>query len=239
MLTQALARYDCSTEQIAVCDGQIEATLRALEPHYDGPPNASSTAPPPPKAGSRNRPTFDARAEFVRIVGVDLVAITGLGTTTIQAILAEVGTDMLRFPSSKHFCSWLGLAPHNDISGGKVVRAHPRKVVNRAGQAFRQAAQAVARSDSAFGAYYRSMRARLGPQQAMVATAHKMARVFYHVLKYREAFKPESIERYEQQRRDREIKHLMRRATKLGYELMPVVTLAATGEPTPINGGVA
>jgi transposase len=186
-----------------------------------------------PTARSRNRPAFDARGEFTRITGVDLVAVTGLGAATVQTILAEVGTDMTRFPSSKQFCSWLGLAPHNDISGGKVLRSRTMKVVNRAGQAFRQAAQSVARSDTVFGIYFRSMRGRLGPQQAIVATAHKLARVFYHMLKYREAFQPESIERYEQHRRARDLKHLMRRATRLGYELRPVASEMEEPLPTP------
>lgn len=83
----------------------------------------------------------------------------------------------------KHFCAWLGLAPRNDISGGKVLRSRTMKVRSRANQAFRQATQAVARSDSAVGAYYRAMRARLGPGQAIVATAHKIARIVYHLLK--------------------------------------------------------
>jgi transposase len=115
---------------------------------------------------------------LVRIAGVALVAISGLAAASVQTIISAIGTDMTRVPSSKHFCAWLGLVPHNDISGGKVLRSRTRKVVHRAAQAFRQAAQSVARSDSVFGAYYRSMRARLGPQQAMVATAHQIARVF-------------------------------------------------------------
>src|ERR687884_187877 len=89
------------------------------------------------------------------------------------SFITEIGTDMERFPTVKHFCSWLGLAPRNDISGGKVLRSRTQKVVNRATQAFRQAAQSVSRSDSALGAYYRAMRARKGPQQATVATANK------------------------------------------------------------------
>jgi transposase len=232
VLQQALALYDFYTDQLTACDRQIEEMLRAMEPRYDGPPPVAG-ATKKSTARSRNRPAFDAGSEFTRITGVDLVAVTGLGAATVQTILAEVGTDMTRFPSSKQFCSWLGLAPHNDISGGKVLRSRTMKVVNRAGQAFRQAAQSVARSDTVFGIYFRSMRARLGPQQAIVATAHKLARVFYHMLKYREAFQPESIERYEQHRRARELKQLMRRATRLGYELRPVVSELEEPLPTP------
>jgi len=116
-----------------------------------------------------------------RVIGVDLVAVMGLSAITLQTIISEIGTDMERFPTVKHFCSWLGLAPHNDISGGKVLRSRTMKVHSRANQAFRQAAHSVTRSHSSIGAYYRAMRARLGRKQAIVATAHKIARIVYHL----------------------------------------------------------
>jgi transposase len=94
--------------------------------------------------------------------------------------------QMERFPSVKHFCAWLGVAPRNDVSGGKVLRSRTMKVVNRATQAFRQAAQSVSCSDSELGAFYRAMRARKGPQHPVVATAHKIARIVYHLLNYGE-----------------------------------------------------
>ena len=120
-----------------------------------------------------------------------------------REFMASIGMDMERFPTVKHFCSWLGLAPHNDISGGKVLRSRTMKVRNRANQAFRQAAQSVAQSDSCFGAYYRAMRARLGPKQAIVATAHKIARAVYQLLKTREPYREESATEYDRKRRER------------------------------------
>jgi transposase len=239
VLKQALALFDFYTKQIRACDAQIEAHLRTMQPRYPSDTPPPEVPPAKPNSRSRNQPAFHARGEFIRITGVDLVAVTGLAAATVQTILSEVGTDMTRFPSSKRFCSWLGVAPHNDISGGKVLRSRTMKVVNRAGQAFRQAAQSVARSNSVFGAYFRSMRARLGPQQAIVATAHKIARVFYHLLKYREAFTPECMDVYEQRRREREIKHLMRRANRLGYALTPVLPSEAGPPPKPSEAGVA
>lgn len=239
VLQQALALFDFYTEQITHCDTQIAAYLRAMEPRLEADQPTPELPVKKRNSRSRNRPSFDAQAEFVRIVGVDLVAVTGLAEASVQTILSEIGTDMERFPSSKHFCSWLGLAPHNDISGGKVLRSRTGKVVSRANQAFRQAAQAVARSESVFGAYYRSMRARLGPQQAIVATAHKIARVFYHMLKYREAFRPEQMEVYEQRRRERELKHLQRRANRLGYTLTMVPEQALDPTTTPSEASVA
>ncbi len=129
----------------------------------------------------------------------------------------------------QHFGAWLGLAPRNDISGGKVLRSRVLKNVNRATQAFRQAAQSVARSDSAFGAYFRRMRAKLGPQQATVATAHKIARVVYHLLKHHEAFEATTATEYDEECRERELKYLARKAAKLGYALAPNPQLALSG----------
>src|SRR6266542_5706758 len=171
------------------------------------------------KSKSKNGPRFNARAQSARILGVDLVAVMGVSGSGIQTISSEIGTAMSRFPTVKHFCAWLGLAPRNDISGGKVLRSRTHKVVNRATQAFRQAAESVARSQSSFGRYFRAMRARLGPEQAIVATAHKIARVVYHLLTTKEPYREECAEEADQKRQERELKQLARRAQKLGYTL--------------------
>lgn len=148
----------------------------------------------------------------------------GIRQSLAQTILVKVGTDMSKFPISKHFCSWLGLAPHNDISGGKILRSRTLKTDNRAGQALRRAAQSAGRSQSSFGAYYRRKRAHLGPEQATVATAHKMARVIYHLLKHREAYEPVSAKEYDQQWQDRELTTLKKKAAKLGFSLTAQAT---------------
>src|SRR6266516_264586 len=189
--------------------------------------------PAKPDSKSKNAMTFNARAQIAGVIGVDLVAVMGLSAITVQTIISEIGTDMERFPTVKHFCSWLGLAPHNDISGGKVRRSRTMKVRNRANQALRQAAQSVAQSDSCFGAYYRAMRARLGPKQAIVATAHKIARAVYQLLKTREPYREESAAEYDRKRRERELKQLARRAQKLGYTLTAVPATAPESHPEP------
>jgi transposase len=236
VLTQALVLYDVYTAQIAVCDSQIAHSLAAMEAR--GVPDAPLPDLPPVKEGSKtkNAPPPETRAQYARLLGVDLVAVMGLSASSVQTIISEIGTDMECFPTVKHFCAWLGLAPRNDISGGKVLRSRTMKVVNRATQAFRQAAQSVARSDSALGAYYRAMRARKGPQQATVATAHKIARIVYHLLKYGEAYEAESAEAYEQKRQERELRQLSRRAQKLGYTLTPVSPNQpeSASEPAPV-----
>jgi transposase len=222
MLQQALELFDFYTHQLAACDAQIERPLAVMKPRFGGDAPLGPVPRVKPGSKSKNQPRDEARAHLARITGVDLVAVTGISAAIAQTLLSEVGTDMHQFPTGKHFCAWLGLAPPNDIAGGRVLRARTLKVVSRATQAFRQAAQAVARSSSAFGAYFRAMRARLGPQQATVATAHKSARVVYHLLKYRQPFTAESAATSERKRRERELQHLRRRAHKLGYMLTPV-----------------
>jgi transposase len=232
VLTQALTIYDVYTAQITACDGALEQYLQHMQAGSSD-PDAPLPDLPPAKTDShsKNAPGFNARAYYARLLGVDLVAVMGLSSSSVQTIISEIGTDMSRFPTVKHFCAWLGLAPRNDISGGKVLRSRTRKVTNRATQAFRQAAQSVSRSDSAVGAYYRSLRARKGPEQANVATAHKIARIVYHLLKYGEAYEAESAAAYEQQRQERELRQLSRRAAKLGYTLAPVQEQVADTSP--------
>jgi transposase len=225
-LKQALALYDFYTTQVIECDAQIERQFTNLKPATDEdlPP-----LDPHDKANthSKNAPNYDARTYLYHLAGVDLVAITGLNASTVQTIISEVGLDMSRWPSEKHFCSWLGLAPHNDVSGGRVLRSRTLKTHNRAGQAFRMAAQAVSHnSPSAFGAHYRHMRARLGPAQATVATAHKIARTFYHMLKDHTPFRELSAEEYQRSARERELAQLHKKAAKLGFTLTPSLAYA-------------
>jgi len=236
VMEQALVIYDVYTAQIAICDSQIAQYLERIESR--GAMDAPLPDLPRAKAHSKtkNAPPAETRAQYARILGVDLVAVMGLSASSVQTIVSEIGTDMSRFPSVKHFCAWLGLAPRNDSSGGKVLRSRIQKVVNRATQAFRQAAQSVSRSDSAIGAYYRAMRARKGPQQATVATAHKIARIVYHLLKDGEAYEAESAEADDQKRQERELRQLSRRAQKLGYTLTPAATNQPDSTTEPIPG---
>ncbi len=219
-LKQALALYDFYTAQVRECDAEIEQRFQNIKPRHD------DTLPPldptdKQDTHSKNAPSYDARSLLYQLTGVDLVAVAGLNESSVLTILSECGTDMSQFPSEKHYCSWLGLAPHHDISGGKVLRTYTLKTRNRAGQAFRLAAQAVSRSPhSAFGAYYRRMRARVGPEKAIVATAHKIARTFYHMLKHRVPFRAEGAEEYEKRTAERELKQLQKKAAKLGMKLV-------------------
>jgi transposase len=219
IIQQSLALYDAYTAQVAECDQALERQYAACQPRWDGPDALPEVPPVKPSSKSKNQPAFNVRAHLLRLTGVDLVAVSGISQSLAQVIIAEVSTDMSKFPTVKHFCSWLGLAPHNDISGGKVLQSHVLKTDNRAGQALRQAAQANAKSQSVFGAYYRRKRAYLGPEQATVATAHKIARVVYHLLKHGAVYEPLSAKDYDQQWQDRELTILKKKAAKLGFSL--------------------
>jgi len=234
ILRQSLEVFDYYSLKITECDREIEQQYQAMESRHEKDAPLPDLPPAKPDSKSKNEPTFNVRAQVARIIGVDLVSVMGLSAVTVQTIISEIGTDMSRFPTVKHFCAWLGLVPRNDISGGKVLRSRTMKVRSRANQAFRQAAQSVARSDSAVGAYYRAMRARLGPAQAIVATAHKIARIVYHLLKTGEPYREEGAAEYEQKRQARELKQLARRAQKLGYTLAPV---SATVPVSQSEGG--
>ena len=218
-LKQSLELVDFYTRQLAECDAELECQFAAVKPRWDAP--AELPALPKAKAGSRskNQPAYNARAELFRVTGVDLVATAGISASLAQTIITKIGTDMSRFLTEKHFCSWLGLAPHHEISGGKILRNHTLTTDNRAGQAFRQAAACVIRSDSAFGAFYRRKKAQLGPMQALVATAHKIARTVYHLLKYKTAYQDSEAEAYDKKYQEREVARLRNKAAKLGYTL--------------------
>jgi transposase len=219
-LQQALALYDFYTTQLKDCDAEIKRQYQALKPVVDP---EQYPLPPSTKKNShcKNAPRFDVRTTLYRATGVDLTAIEGLNEVTVQTVLSEIGTDMSKWPTDKHFCSWLHLAPHNDISGGLVLRSHILKGRNRAAQALRMAAQSIGRSHSALGAYYRRMHAKFGPARAVVATAHKLARIIYHMLKDRKPYQAITSGEYERRQQERDLRQLQRRAAKLGYTLAP------------------
>ncbi len=227
VLKQSLELYDFYTAQIAACDDEIERTYAAIRPDWPDPHPDDQQPLPPNKRGSnsKNLPKdslVHVRQHLRRITGIDLTAVDGLSLDLAQKIISEIGSDMSRFPTEKNFCSWLKLAPDNQITGGKIIRSSTGKSHNRARQAFLQAAASVARSNCAFGAFYRRLKARVGPAQAQVATAHKIAHVVYHMLKYKVEYQQMSAQEYEQQFRERQIRHLHRKAARLGFSLTPI-----------------
>src|SRR5262245_23843690 len=123
ILQQALEFFDYYTAKLAACDAELERVYQAMESRGEKDAPLPDLPRAKPGSKSKNEPNFNVRAQIAHILGVDLVAVMGLSASSVQTIISEIGTDMSKFPSVKHFCSWLGLAPRNDISGGKVLRS--------------------------------------------------------------------------------------------------------------------
>lgn len=222
ILGQSLELFDYYTWQIEACDAEIERMYALTRPEWE----AGELKPLLTRkrnSHSKNAPKEqeEIRVHLKRISGVDLSVVDGFGVSLAQTVIMEVGTDMSKFPSEKHFCSWLGLAPKHEISGAKVLRNRTLKTKNRAGQAFRMAAQSVKRSDTVFGSFYRRLRGRLDKSQATVATAHMIARVVYRMLKYKVEYETINIEEYEAKYKEQQIKYMKKKAAKLGFQLVP------------------
>jgi transposase len=227
VLTQALAWCDFYTAPLSACDAQIARAFAVIKPRFEPVPAApmpAGTATPPrrqPPSHSTNAPEVNTRAPILRLTGVALVAVHGRSDSLAQTMLAEIGTDRHQGPDDKHCCSWLGLAPKHDSSGGKVLKSRTMKNRHRATPAFRRAAQSVSRSHGAFGAFYRRLKGRRGPAQALVATAHKIARTVYHLLKYRVSYHAIGAAEDTRRFRERELQYLQKKAAKRGYTLAP------------------
>ncbi len=223
ILKQSLELYDFYTRQVEACDAEIDRMYGLIRVEWE-----MGELPPIPKkkqsTHSKNGPknVREIRQHLKRIAGVDVSLVDGFGVSLAQTVIMEVGTDMGKFPSEKHFCSWLGLAPKHEISGGKVLKNKTLKTKNRAGQAFRMAAQSVKQADCPFGMMYRRLRSRLGPAQATVATAHAIARVVYRMLKYKVEYDPLSVNEYQKQYEEQQVKYMQKKAAKFGFQLIPV-----------------
>lgn len=216
-LTQALALYDAYQARVAECDIQIENVLAALVRHLASPPE------PMPEARHRtkqpNAINFDVRPILYQLVGVDLTQIHGIGPYLALRLVAECGTHLERWPTAKHFTSWLTLSPGSKVSGGKVLSAHTRKTTNRVTAHLRLAAVTVGRTNTALGAFYRRLAARIGKAKAVTATARKIAIHFYNAMRFGTTYADRGADHYEQHYRDRVIKNLHRRAAEFGFTL--------------------
>ncbi len=224
-LSQALELYRLYQDKIAECDREIEAQLELFEDHSDGQP----PAPNGKKRNQKNAPRFDVQGQLYRMTGVDLTRIDGVDGFTALKVVSEVGTDMTKWPSAKHFASWLGLSPNNRITGGKVISSKTKPSASRAAAALRLAANALHRSDSALGAFLRRKKAQLGAPKAITATAHKLARLIYTMLRYGQEYVDAGAEYYEKQYQDRALHAAKRRAAQLGYQLVPLPDAPTSG----------
>ena len=206
-LKQALGLFDFIGTQLAECDREIEQQLQCLQTHDREPGKGKKKSTP------RNAPKFDLRTQLFKMCGVDLTCIDGIHVTTALTVISEVGVDMSRFPSDKHFASWLGLCPGTKITGGKVMSGKTKRSANRAAQALRLAASALRTSQLALGAYFRRLCSCMDKSKAVTA------------LTKGEEYTDQGQDYYEECYRERVLKQLNQRAEKMGMKLV-VVELA-------------
>lgn len=221
-LKQALDAFDFCGTQLAECDAQVQAQLQALHVREDEPAKGKK------RGRARNAPKFDLRTQLFQMCGVDLTRIDGIDVTTalvvVVVVVSEVGADMGKFPSDKHFASWLGLCPGTKITGGKVMSGRTKRCANRAAQALRLAAAALRSSQSALGAYYRRMCARMDKPKAVTAAAHKLARLIYAMLTHGQEYTDRGQDYFEERYRQRVLHNLAHKAKTMGMQLIPVET---------------
>lgn len=220
VLRQAYELYHTYEAKINACDEQIVRETAGLPVKVD-----PALKPLPARKEGRSprldkMAGVDLRPELYEKFGVDLTGIEGIGVLTSLILLTQVGPNVSRFHSEKHFCSWLGLCPDNRISGGKILSSRTRRVVNRASDALRLAASSLERSQSALGGFARRMKARLGAAEGITATAHKLARIVYRLIKHGETYVRQGLEDYEKKFKARKLNALQKTAKAMGFELV-------------------
>ena len=220
-LKLCLQLWDRYQDVIVKLDDAIDTQLHKMKLTKNG---DKSTLPPlPPKPRKRGRkphdPKFDVRTALDYLVGIDLTRIDGIDEIHALTLIRELGTDFTKWPTVKHFASWLGLCPNFKQTGGQVKSSQTRKGKNRAATALRLAAWSLMRSKSYLGAYLRRQRSRLGAPKAITATAHKLARILYNLMRYGVEYMKKTEAEYAEQERARQEKSFHRRAKELGYEV--------------------
>jgi len=221
VIQQALATWRHYQKLIAQCDDQIQRLLARFDSKLD----LIQHPLPPSRLGhkkpQRNEPDFDARSELYRLCGVDLTQVPGIQINTSLVLFTELGPDFVsRFPTAKCFASWLGLCPDNRITGGKIISVKTRDVKSRAAQALRLAAQSLWHSQDYLGQCFRRWKARLGTPKAITAMAHKLARIIWHLIKYRTPYNPSVWSLAEEKLKKKKLKYLQQTASALGYKLL-------------------
>jgi hypothetical protein len=218
-LGQAVELFEEYGRKLKACDEKIAAALAAFEKKNDRALLTKKKRSKPRK----NQPRFDARTLIFEMAGVDLTAIHGLEASTVLTILSETGTDMSPWPSDGHFASWLALSPNKWITGGRPLAKKPPIIQpNRAAQAFRLAAQTLERAQCALGAFFRRIQSRHGRAVAIKATAHKLATIFYSMLKTQTPYRDPGVDYYESRYQQRLFKSLQKKAATLGFQLIPL-----------------
>jgi hypothetical protein len=223
VLQQNLELFDAYQQQLAACDTAMEAHLARLTAAAAPP----TTALPPARRRQKpreNEPRFDLRTPLHQLTGADLSQIDGIGPYNALRLLSEIGTDMRRWPTEKHFTSWLTLVPHNKISGGRLLSSRTQPSANRAAAILRLAVMNAGRTHTALGAFYRRVAFRIGKAKAITATARKLAILVYRTLKHGLVYADPGADAYDAQHRTHVLRRLRQRAQNLGFGLIDLST---------------
>lgn len=219
-LRQAIDLYDVYQQKLQECDAAIEAQLASLS--VEACPRAPLPEPAKRVRRQTNQPRFDIRRYLYQITSVDLTQIDGVSGYSALTVVSEIGHDMSRWPTAKHFASWTTLAPQNKITGGKRFGSGTQRSANRVARVLRLCAQSVGRTQTALGAYYRRLAARVGKAKAITATARKLAVTIYSMLKFGSTYVDFGADAYNQRYRSKVLANLRRRAKSLGFELTQI-----------------
>lgn len=217
-LKQSLTAYRHYQQLIADCDQEVQQRIQAFDSKNAGPSAPADASP----TAAADPPRFDLHSHLERIFGVDLTLIPGFECLRIQTLLSELGADLSKFPTPDTFCSWLNLCSKDGSSAGRRIRAPKVKTKNRATQAFRFAAQSLHNNQSYLGDYYRSQRARHGAPKAIKNTAHKLARIFYHLVTTRQSYDQTVFAKLEMRKQQQRFRKLQSLANRMGYSLVEV-----------------
>jgi hypothetical protein len=224
-LKQSLAGYRYYQQQIQEVDREIHRQMLDLPVANNTQPALPRRTKKHPYATSHNEPTsFSLRSELYRVFGVDLTNVPGISAVTAQTILCEVGPDLSRFRNASAFASWLGLCPEKQISGGKVLYTRTRQVRNRVSIALRLGAYALHHADNYLGEFFRRLKRRLGKPEAVTATAHKLARIVFHLLTTKQEYNESVFLQHEKEAVARAESRLRKQASRLGFQIIPAVT---------------
>jgi len=220
-LTQALDLYDIYRDKVVACDIEIEKRLSEFDERLIARAQTENNdKKKKSKSHCKNALLFDVKSNLTRITGVDLTAIPGIEASSALKIISEIGLDLSRWKSSKQFASWLGLCPGNKVSGGKRLSGKSKRTSNYASSILRLAASTLHKSESALGAFFRRLKARLGAPKATTAAAHKLATIIFNMLKNGVEYIESGQDYYETQYRERIVRNLNKRAKMLGFNLV-------------------
>jgi len=219
-LKQSLELYDYLQKKIDACDDEIEKKMGEFSTNANVVGFSAEKLNPHKKKANKGTPTFNLGSELHRLTGVDLLAVPGVNTLTALQLIGEIGLDMTRWNNAKQFASWLGLCPGNKVSGGKRLSGKSKPSNNRGAATLRMAASTLYRSQTALGAYLRRLKSHKGPMKAITATAHKLAKIIYNMLRHGVEYKEAGQGYYEEQYRDRIIKNLRQKAAEFGLNLV-------------------